>query len=92
MNRFVILRILLGIIFLSGLFLFPYWLVIFCAGITALFIPYYVEFVALVAFEEMLYASAGVVSSPLMTPAILFALFVFIELSRSLVRERILRI
>lgn len=92
MNRFITLRILLGASFLVGLFLLPYWLVIFCAGVTALFIPYYIEFIALIAFEEMLYASAGTAASSIMIPAVLFALFIAVELSRSLVRERILRI
>lgn len=92
MNWFILLRIALGIFYFSGLFLFPYWLVIFCAGLTALFIPYYVEFVAIIAFEEMLYASAGVVPTSIIIPAVLFMFFILIELSRSLVRERILRI
>ena len=92
MEQYKIKRIGLGILLVAGVFLAPYWLVIFLGAVIAIFIPYYVEFTALVVLEEVLYHSAGVAVTTMIYPLSLFAFFVILEVSRSFVRERFLRI
>lgn len=92
MNRSQALRIGLGLFFLSGVFLLPYWLVILLAFLVACVIPYYIEFVFLVVLEEMLYHNTASLSADMLYPMLLIILFVLIEASRNVVRERILRI
>lgn len=92
MTREIFLRVLLGLLLLSGVYLFPYWLVIVTAAFIAVFIPYYVEFVAIVVIEEMVYHGAGSASTSLLYPLILVMIFFALEAGRNLTRERFLRI
>lgn len=92
MTRVLLLRIVLGLALLSGVYLFPYWLVIAASGVVAIFIPYYVEFVGIVVIEEMVYHGAGIASTNLLYPMALIALFLLLEAGRNLTRERFLRI
>ncbi len=85
-------RILLGLLLCVGLFVFPYWFVMLVALVIAIIIPYYIEFIVLVAFEEMLYAGAGIGHVSVVIPVVLLLGFILLEASRSLIRERILRI
>lgn len=91
MSRSQIIRIMLGILFLGGVFLLPYWLVILSALLTACFIPYYVEFVIIIVAEEILYHNTSNLSENIIYPILLISLFVVIEASRNIVRERFFR-
>lgn len=92
MNRSTFIRVILGFTLLIGVYLFPYWFVIAAAGVVAIFIPYYVEFIAIIVIEEMLYHGAGLASTNLLYPAALVGLFLVLEAGRNLTRERFLRI
>jgi hypothetical protein len=92
MNTLIAKRIGLAFALLAGVFLLPYWLMIFIAAVCAVFIPYYFEFIALVVVEEMLYHSGSVMGTSLWYPISLFAFFILLEAGRSLTRERFLRI
>lgn len=82
---------MLGIFFLGGVFLLPYWLITISAILTACLIPYYVEFVVIVVAEEILYHNTSNLSENIIYPILLIALFVVIEASRNIVRERFFR-
>jgi hypothetical protein len=92
MKQTLLLRIGLGLLLLTGVFLFPYWLVIIAGAVSAVFIPYYFEFIGLVVIEEMLYHTTGAVGTSFLYPVVLFVFFILLEAGRSLVRERFLRI
>jgi hypothetical protein len=90
MNSALLVRILLGIFFLAGVFIFPYWMVITLAILVSCSIPYYFEFIAIVLIEEMLYHSTAEFGVNMLYPVGLLLIFLLIEAGRKIVRERFL--
>ena len=90
-SKKIFLRILANTFLLVGVFLFPYWLTVVIGLIIAVFIPYYYEFVAFLAFNEMLYHTGSAFDSGAMTFFFPLLFFISIEASRNIVRERLLQ-
>ncbi len=84
-------RFLFALALMIGVYLLPYWLIVPLAGAIALFVPLYLEFPALVAIEEALYAGRGFDLFDMALPLALFASFALLEISRGYLRERLLR-
>jgi hypothetical protein len=91
-SRISLPRLFIGIFLLAGLYIFPFWLVVLVGLIAVLYIPHYIEFLVLLAAEELLYRGGASIGSVYIYPLFFIALYIVIEFGRAFVRERVLRL